>query len=397
MSHKLINRSEDLKRLKNDGYNIELSNGYLIIGHIPYVNENKLVKYGTIASTLDLATSHTTAKPSDHVALWVGDYPCNSEGAHLSNLVNSPVRTQIREGLTATYSFSQKPPDGYNDYYHKMITYIRILVGEASALEPSVTAIVGQGEILPAEDSVFHYADTASSRTGILAISKKLEEGRIAIIGLGGTGTYILDHIAKTPIKEIHLFDDDVFLQHNVFRSPGVLSSNKLAAKITKVERFTKIYSQLRKGIIPHLQRIEESNVSELDSMTFVFLCVDNDEARQLIISYLTKNGIPFIDVGIGLYSKDDTLGGSIRITTCTPSFHGHAAARCFHGSSKDDNYSTNIQISEMNALAAAFAIIKWKKMCKFYHDFGHEHYTVYGISTNTTTNEEVANETKDN
>jgi hypothetical protein len=41
---------------------------------------------------------------------------------------------------------------------------------------------------------------------------KKLELGKIAIIGLGGTGSYVLDLAAKTPVKEIHLFDGDKFL-----------------------------------------------------------------------------------------------------------------------------------------------------------------------------------------
>ncbi|WP_318271316.1 ThiF family adenylyltransferase [Sphingobacterium cellulitidis] len=46
----------------------------------------------------------------------------------------------------------------------------------------------------------------------------KLERQKIAIIGLGGTGAYILDMVAKTPVKEIHLFDGDSFDQHNAFR-----------------------------------------------------------------------------------------------------------------------------------------------------------------------------------
>ena len=42
-----------------------------------------------------------------------------------------------------------------------------------------------------------------------------------------------------------------------------------------------------------------------------------------------------------------------------------------------------------MNALNAVFAVIKWKKICGFYSDFANEHHTVYGISTNTVTNDD--------
>ena len=48
-----------------------------------------------------------------------------------------------------------------------------------------------------------------------------------------------------------------------------------------------------------------------------------------------------------------------------------------------------------MNALNAALAVIKWKKTRGFYADLEKEHHTVYGVSTNVLTNEEVANETK--
>ena len=70
------------------------------------------------------------------------------------------------------------------------------------------------------EDSVFLYEDTASSHAlDIVAINAKLKPLRIVIVGLGGTGSYVLDFVAKTPVKEIHLFDGDTFLQHNAFRS----------------------------------------------------------------------------------------------------------------------------------------------------------------------------------
>lgn len=69
-----------------------------------------------------------------------------------------------------------------------------------------------------ANETVFQYIDTNSSRANIEMINMKLERQKIAIIGLGGTGAYILDMVAKTPVKEIHLFDGDSFDQHNAFR-----------------------------------------------------------------------------------------------------------------------------------------------------------------------------------
>ena len=61
---------------------------------------------------------------------------------------------------------------------------------------------------------------------------------KIIILGLGGTGSYILDLVAKTPVKEIHLYDGDTFYQHNAFRSPGAPSSDELRARQTEGDLF---------------------------------------------------------------------------------------------------------------------------------------------------------------
>ncbi len=235
--------------------------------------------------------------------------------------------------------------------------------------------------------------DTASSRAGITSINDKIKQDRIAIVGLGGTGSYILDLIAKTPVGEIHIFDGDKFHNHNAFRSPGAPSYDELSKNTTKVEWFTKIYSRMRRNIIPHPYLVDESNIEELNSMDFVFLCVDKGEPRKLLVDYLIENKIPFIDVGIGLINENNALTGLVRTTTYDPSFNNDMSKKIPFGSNEDNEYSTNIQVADMNALNAAFAVIKWKKICGFYHDIPNEHHTVYGISTNTLTNDEVENE----
>ena len=142
MSHELIDHNNDLRMLKDKGYNIELVEGYLVIRNIPYVNENTQIKYGTIASTLDLS-GNNTVRPSTHVALWAGDHPCDSKGSPLLSLVIENKQKQIRDGLVFSFSFSQKPSEGYDDYYKKMTWYIQILQNHACAIESTVTAFGG--------------------------------------------------------------------------------------------------------------------------------------------------------------------------------------------------------------------------------------------------------------
>jgi hypothetical protein len=395
MLYEPISRNGDLRQLRDEGYEVEVSNVYLLINHVPYVNSNKQVAYGTLVSNLEFA-GDITVKPSDHVVLWSGEFPCDSRGSQLVKLVNAAnLQQQIRDGIVATFSFSQKPVGGYQNYYDKMTTYIRMLEGEARVIDPNATAKTFL-VVKPTDDeSAFNYMDTASSRAGITAFSERLKNNRIAIIGLGGTGAYVLDFVAKTVVDEIHLFDGDSFLQHNAFRSPGAPSMEELARKPTKVAWFVESYSRMRRRIIPHSLYIDETNVSELKTMNFVFICIDRGEPRRIIVDFLLLNGISFIDAGMGLNIQNDALGGLVRVTTCTPSFHDHVSKRIPFGEGEGNEYSSNIQIAEMNALNAALAVIKWKKIMGFYVDSGNEYNTVFGISENLLTNEEFQNEKK--
>lgn len=69
----------------------------------------------------------------------------------------------------------------------------------------------------------------------------------MAIIGLGGTGGYVLDQVAKTPVREIHLFDGDTFDMHNAFRAPGAATESDFGKP--KVEYFKAMYSNMHKSI----------------------------------------------------------------------------------------------------------------------------------------------------
>ncbi len=54
-----------------------------------------------------------------------------------------------------------------------------------------------------------------------------------------------------------------------------------------------------------------------------------------------------------------------------------------------NNEYSRNIQIVDLNALNAALAVIKWKKIFGFYSDLDNEHHSVYTIDGNALDNED--------
>jgi hypothetical protein len=392
MSQQLINRSPDLKRLRDHGYNIEVRAGHLLLNEVPYVNASREIRLGILVSTLTLA-GDVTDKPDGHVAMFVGDYPCDLNGAALEK-IRSGGGAAIDDGLVANYSFSSKPThgQGYADYYEKMTAYVAILQSHAQALDPKVTAQTFTVVATSAEESVFHYEDTASSRAGINVVSQKLKLSRIAIVGLGGTGSYVLDLTSKTPVSEIHLFDGDQFLSHNAFRAPGAASIDTLRTKPSKVAYLHEQYSRLHRGIIPHAYYLDASNVHELEGMEFVFLCIDAGSAKKLIVETLEELGLTFIDVGMGITLSDESLGGIVQTTLSTPSRRDHFRRRVSLGDPAPGNeYETNIQVADLNALNATFAIMAWKRLYGFYRDYDRTLYSSYTIDCNMLLGEDQA------
>jgi hypothetical protein len=389
MSHKLISRSHDLKQLRDEGYDIEVKSNFLLIKNVPYVNKKKEIKLGILVSELSLAGDATT-RPNTHVAHFVGDYPCNKDGTEIFKIKHQSETKTLDKDLVVNHSFSTKPRGGYKDYYEKITTYIGILSSPAQSIDPDVTAKSFPLIETTEEESVFMYLDTASSRAGISEITRKLELGKIAIVGLGGTGSYILDLVTKTPVREIHLFDEDGFLNHNAFRSPGAPSIEELRKKPKKVDYFKEQYSRMHRYVVAHNGYIEASNVNQLQEMDFVFLCLGSGRDKQLVVEQLEQWGIPFIDVGLGVQLVDDSLLGVLRITTSTDRKHGHVKKRIpFLEGDGNNDYSRNIQIADLNALNAALAVIKWKKLFGFYIDLEKEHHSTYTIDGNMLTNEE--------
>jgi hypothetical protein len=304
------------------------------------------------------------------------------------------VQRTLFDGFVVNLIFSSKPPQGYPDYHAKMTTYVRMLSAHAQAVDPEATATPFPVVTDDEEDSVFKYMDTASSRAGIVAVSKKLELNRVAIVGLGGTGSYVLDLIAKTPIREIHLYDGDRFLQHNAFRAPGATSVEELRGAPFKVRFLEAQYAKMRNNIVAHCYYVDDTRVAELREMDFVFLSLTNGEAKRLLVTNLEEFGVPFIDVGMGVYEVDGRLAGLVRVTTSSSAQREHIKAKHripFSDGDNNNEYSRNIQIADLNALNAALAVIKWKKHLGFYADLAREHNSIYEIDGNNLINEDHA------
>lgn len=387
MLHRLINHSPDLKRLRDEGYVVQIQGGFLLLREVPYVNAQRQVRTGTLISNLSMA-GDMTCRPDTHVVYFDGEFPCNADGTPIHQIANQSGDIALGNGLMAKHTFSSKPASGYTDYHDKMTTYAAIISGSAAVLKPGVssrTFRVPDEE----EDNVFNYIETASDRAGIGALTQNLATEKVGIVGLGGTGSYVLDLVAKTPVREIHLFDGDLFLQHNAFRAPGAPSIDELREAPRKVDYLAGIYSKMHRKIVPHPVAIDADNLHLLEGLSFVFVCIDGGAAKRRIFEKLEALGVSFVDVGMGLELVDGSLGGILRVTASTPDKREHVyqGRVALEGGGENDIYASNIQVADLNALNAVMAVIKWKKIRSFYRDLEREHHSTYTTDGNMLLN----------
>ncbi|MCK5677113.1 MAG: ThiF family adenylyltransferase [Flavobacteriaceae bacterium] len=392
MLHKLIDHSPDLKKLRDKGYEIKIEKNHVLITSVPYLNASRQVKLGTLVAVLTIS-GNRSGKPDNHVAYFKGEQPCNKDGSIITALVHGQNKIVLAGGIEVDRSFSNKPLTGYVDYYHKMTTYINIISNPAQSIDDTITAKTFRIVETIDDNSELRYPDTNSSRAGITYITDKLKNQKIGIIGVGGTGSYVLDFISKCPVKEIRIFDNDEFLLHNAFRAPGAPEENILKDTPKKTNYFQNIYSRMHRNIVVRNKYIIESNFNELQDLDFIFICIDRGNIKKSIIEYLGINKISFIDVGMGIeLTHNNSLIGMLRTTTSINGGTDHIFNKgriSFADGGEDDEYNQNIQIAELNALNASLAVIKWKKICGFYHDAEQEKHSLFSIDDNTILNDD--------
>jgi hypothetical protein len=147
----------------------------------------------------------------------------------------------------------------------------------------------------------------------------------------------------------------------------------------------------MRRGIHVHDHAIDSSTVDVLHGLDFIFLCLDSGIAKKAIVMTLMERGIPFVEVGMGIIRNQGSLSGLMRVTASTKDVQEQILNKInfSEGDLPENDYSTNIQIAELNAMNAALAVMRWKKLYGFYRDSSRAYSNSYSIAANEMVNDE--------
>jgi hypothetical protein len=370
--HQLVSRNDDLRRLVDQGYAVAFDSGYLVVRDVPYLDAEMKLQIGAIVAKL-VFVDQERVQQDDHQIWFAGSIPYGLDGKPIPNLAGGPTSLALGESsqdVVVQRRFSNKPKgaDKFPDFFAKIDSYVTIIGGpamEKHGANPYTCRTVKEVGF----NSVFKFHDTLTSRAEIIDLSAKFKDDVIAVIGLGGTGAYVLDFLVKTPVREIRAFDLDPFHVHNAFRSPGRLQETEFGKK--KAEVYLARYENFRTGLSVAPKLLDASCAEDLNGVTFAFVCVDKGSSRAGIFDLLISKGIPFIDVGMGLKRKDGALNGMLRTTYFSAEHAQNVRDKKLAelADAPADLYRTNIQIGELNALNACLAVIRFKQLRGFYFE----------------------------
>ncbi|MDE5640113.1 MAG: ThiF family adenylyltransferase, partial [Odoribacter sp.] len=222
MSQQLISLNPDLQKLQSEGVDLEIRDGQIYVHHVPFLNSKQEVCGGTLAFTYS-AQGDIIAPPSDHTAHWIGSKPFTEGGDEVPSLINKQVNGWNGNDEAYFLSLYRDGQSGkpYSNFYAKVKFYYDTIAGHAFQKDRAEAERIRKMTTSTTEEDVFNYQDTNSARAGIIGLTSKMKGKKVAIVGLGGTGSYLLYIFAKITVAEINLFDDDKFSTHNDYRAPG--------------------------------------------------------------------------------------------------------------------------------------------------------------------------------
>lgn len=385
---KLVSHNEDIRRLVEKGYAVGFDSNCMVVRDISYLDAKGELKVGAIVTKL-VFTDNEHVVQEDHQIFFAGSHPHNLDGSSITNLGGGETGYALSEAaadVKVERSFSNKPRANgdwkpFANFFDKIESYVGIISGPAKAKFGAVANVLTFRSVEAVNDkSVFKIHDTLTSRAEINDLSLLFEDEVVAVIGLGGTGGYLLDFLVKTPVKEIRGFDRDPFHVHNVFRAPGRFDESEL--RRPKAEVYQARYENFRHGLRLEAKFIDESCGADLEGVTFAFVCVDKGSSRAGIFKLLRAKKIPFIDVGLGLNRKHGPLSGMLRVTYYPVDIAERVMEKALSELTDRpaDEYRKNIQIGELNAMNASLAIMKYKQLKGFFLDESPSYHLLFEV-----------------
>lgn len=122
---------------------------------------------------------------------------------------------------------------------------------------------------------------------------------KVAIVGLGGTGSVVLQELLYLGVRDVVLLDPDTVAETNLNRLVGAVPSDVGKAKVEVAARWAKRVSRGAKVAARKESVLRASVARSLADVDFLFCCTDSHGSRAVLNQFAYQYLVPAIDMGV--------------------------------------------------------------------------------------------------
>ena len=202
---------EDLLRqtAQARGWTIEVGQNRISVREVPYCKKDG--EAGTCQVLVETQEDGLAMKAPEngsgasHAAVLIGV----SQG-RAYRATGEPVGNVLWTDDTNQCVISIKRDEGeYSNAWHALFVYAATVAGEVG--------LEARDEV----ERIFKFEIDGEDSREMRVWRNRARGQRVAIVGLGGVGLWILDLMSKTYVSEIRIWDGDVIEGRNLLRAPG--------------------------------------------------------------------------------------------------------------------------------------------------------------------------------
>jgi hypothetical protein len=150
----------------------------------------------------------------------------------------------------------------------------------------------------------------------------------VGVVGLGGTGSIILEQLGRVGVGELVLVDNDSVDESNLSRVIGTSKRSVGARKTDVAAKSVAQYSSAKIRTISD-SALKQSVLAQMRRCDLIFGCVDNDRTRATLNRFAYQYLVPFIDMGVRLDARMGKVSAAAgRVSVVGP---GRTCLRCSH------------------------------------------------------------------
>lgn len=124
---------------------------------------------------------------------------------------------------------------------------------------------------------------------------------KVGVVGLGGTGSVLVQQLARLGVRDYVLIDPDGVETSNLNRLAGAGPADVGKAKVAVAEREILACSPGARVRGLRADVVDQSSAAELTGLDFLFLCTDSHASRAVVCQLAYQHLVPTIDMGTSI------------------------------------------------------------------------------------------------